>query len=50
MVGHGGGEVAELAELGQVVVEVGVGAVELAGPGAEALQQFGGQLGQPRGW
>ena len=29
--GHGGGEVAEGAQLGQVLVEVGVGPVELAG-------------------
>ena len=43
---HGGGQVADLAELGQVVVEVGVGAVELAGAGAEAVQQFDRQLGQ----
>ena len=50
MLRHGRGQVADLAEFGQVIVEVGVGLVELAGSGAEALQQFDGQLGQLPGW
>ena len=46
---HGRGQVADVAELGEVVVEVGVGPVELAGAGAEAFQQFDGQFGQLAG-
>ena len=45
--GHGGGEVADRAQLGEVLVEVGVGPVELAGAGPEPLQHLGGELGGP---
>ena len=38
---HRGREVAELAQLREVLVEVGVRAVELAGPGAEPFEQVG---------
>ena len=33
VLGHGGGQVADLAQFGEVLVEVAVGAIELAGSG-----------------
>jgi hypothetical protein len=47
--GHGGGQVAEAAQLGEVLGEVGVGPVEVAGAGPEALQHVDRELGQGRG-
>ena len=44
---HGRGEVSDAAQLGEVVVEVGVGAIQLGGPAAEPLQHVGRQLGEP---
>jgi hypothetical protein len=43
--GNGGGEVAERPELGQVLLEVGVCPVEVAGAGPEAFQHLGRQFG-----
>jgi hypothetical protein len=45
--GHGGGQVADIAQLGEVVMEVRVGLIEFAGSGPEALQHVGRQLGEP---
>ena len=41
---HGGSEVSDLAQFGEVLVEVGVGPVEFSGAGPETLQHLGGQL------
>ena len=44
---HRRGEVAGGAQLGEVVVEVGVGAIQLGGAVAEPLQHVDRQLGEP---
>ena len=42
--GHGGGEIADRAQLVEVVVEVGVGPVERAGSGPEPLEHLRREL------
>ena len=42
--GHGGGQVARGTQVGEVLVEVLVGPIELAGAGAEPLERVVGQL------